>query len=731
MLPFVLLMSYLFLASYGYLGFMPTFEELENPKSALASEIIAADSKVIGKYYVENRSNAAFNNISPNVINALIATEDARFFKHSGVDLRALARVLKGVLLRNEGSGGGSTITQQLAKNLFPRERGNKLKLINRKLKEWIIAVKLEKNYTKEEIIAMYLNTVDYGSNAFGIKSASRTFFNKPADSLMVQEAAVLVGLLKAPTYYSPVRKLGNALKRRNVVMNQMLKYNYLTEKQYDSLKVLPIKLNFTPEDHNTGYATYFRESLRDELKKWFEEHRKPDGTKYDLYKDGLKIYTTLDSRMQRYAEEAMEEWLGKELQPQFFKHWAGRKEAPFYQLSQKEIDNILMQGVKRSDRYRNLKAQGLTEEEITDNFKQKTQMNVFSWKGEIDTLLSPWDSIRYYKTFLQAGLMSVDPSTGYVKAWVGGINYKHFKYDHVKQGRRQVGSTFKPVVYALAMQEGMSPCYQVPNVPVTFELPEGGTWSPHNSDGKYGGMMSLTKALATSTNCVTAYVTKQFGPQAVVDMARRLGITSPIDAVPSICLGTADISLYEMVGANATFANKGVWTEPSYIMRIEDRFGNVLQEFIPKKIEAISEETAYLTLRLMQGVADHGTGIRLRYRYKLTQPIAGKTGTTQNNSDGWFMGVTPDLVSGVWVGAEDRSVHFRSTDLGQGAQMALPIWALYMKRIYADKTIKISQGDFEKPKGKLSVELDCNVYNKEHGGVNEKSGEHTEEEIF
>jgi len=729
--PLFFLIIYLVLTGYGYLGFMPSFEELENPKSALASEIISADGKVIGKYYIENRSSVDFQHISTNVVNALVATEDARFFKHSGIDVKALSRAIVGFVLGKSNTGGASTVTQQLAKNLFPRQKENKLKTIIRKTKEWIIAVKLEKNYTKEEIMAMYLNTVDFGSNSFGVKSAAKTFFNKTPEDLKVEEAAVLVGLLKAPTYYSPVRNPENALKRRNIVLSQMNKYGYLTQEQFDSLKVLPIKINYSPEDHNSGYATYFREVLRGEIKNWLANVKKPDGTSYDLYKDGLKIYTTIDSRLQHYAEDAVAEHLGKDLQDKFFKHWAGKKEAPFYQLTPAEVDKILTEGMKRSDRYRVLKENGLSDSEIKNNFIQPTTMRVFTWKGERDTVMAPWDSIRYYKSFLQAGLLSIEPQTGYIKAWVGGIDYKHFKYDHVKQGKRQVGSTFKPFVYALAMQEGWSPCMQVPNVPVTFELPEGGTWTPKNSDGKYGGMMSLKRALATSTNCVTAYVMKHFGPQAVVNLAKRMGVTSPIDAVPSLALGTSDISLFEMVGANATFANKGVWNEPTYLLRIEDRFGNVLHEFVPKSNEAMSEQTAYLTLKLMQGVTDFGTGVRLRFRYDIRTPLAGKTGTTQNNSDGWFMGLTPDLVSGVWVGCEDRSAHFRSTDLGQGATMALPIFAFYIKKVYADKSLNISKGDFAKPDAPITVELDCNKYNTQHGGINEKTGESAEEEVF
>jgi penicillin-binding protein 1A len=694
---------------------LPSLEELENPKSNLASEIISVDRKVIGKYYIENRTNVSFRDISPVVVNALIATEDARFYSHSGVDIRALGRSLFGVLTADEGAGGGSTITQQLAKMLFPRTRLSKPQLMLRKLKEWIIAIRLEKNYTKDEILAMYLNKFDFINNAVGIKSASRIYFNQDPKTLKIEQAAVLVGMAKNPTLFNPLRKKQNALERRNVVLYQMMKYKYLSAAQYDSLKLLPLKTDYHPEDQNEGLATYFREYLRDYMKKWCNEHPRPDGKKYNIYKDGLRIYTTIDSRMQTYAEEAVKEWLGKELQEKFFNHWKGRKNAPFYNLSDQEVKDLMKVSMKRSERYRVLKERGLSDGEIERNFNQKTEMKLFSWKGVIDTVMSPMDSMRYSKFFLQTGFVSIDPGSGGIRAWVGGIDHRFFKYDHVKQGKRQVGSTFKPFVYTLAMQEQWSPCYRVPNIPVTFELPEGGTWSPRNSDGKYGGMMTLKKALALSVNSVTAFIMKQFGPQAVVDLAHKMGITTELEAVPSLCLGTCDLSVYELVGANATFANMGVWTEPNFITRIEDKNGNVLEEFVPRRVEAISKETAYLTLNLMKGVVDHGTGIRLRYKYGITAPVAGKTGTTQNNSDGWFIGITPELVSGVWVGCEDRSAHFRSTDLGQGASMALPIWGLYMKKVYEDKKLNISQKDFEKPEElDIKVELDCSKYNEE-----------------
>ena len=712
----------MFLVSWGVFGPLPSFEELENPKSNLASEIYSEDGKLIGKYYIQNRTNITYDQISPYVIQALIATEDARFFSHSGIDLKSLGRVfVKTLLGGNQSSGGGSTITQQLAKMLFHDKPASKLDRVFQKLKEWVIAAQLERFYTKEEIITMYLNRFDFINNAVGIKSAARIYFNTTPDSLSITQSAMLVGMCKNPSLFNPVKRAEETRQRRNVVLSQMTKFKnpatgkpYLDKEAYNTLKVKELELKFTKEDHKEGLATYFREFMRGELIKWCAEHKKADGTPYNLYKDGLRIYTTIDSRMQKYAEEAVSEHLSQ-LQDEFFNHWKGKKEAPFYRLTEKEIEQLMLQAVKRSDRYKALKAEGFSHEEIMQVFKKKIEMTVFTWKGEKDTLMSPWDSIRYAKHFLQTGFMAMNPHNGHVKAWVGGINYKHFQYDHVKQGKRQVGSTFKPFVYALAMQEMWSPCYEVPNVPVSFELPTGQVWTPKNSDAEYGGMMSLKKGLAGSVNTITAYIMKQFGPQAVVDLVRKMGVTSPIDAVPSICLGTADLSVYEIVGANATFANKGVWNEPIYITRIEDKNGNIIEEFIPRTQEAMSEEAAYLTLNLMQGVVEHGTGVRLRYRYKLNTPIAGKTGTTQNNSDGWFIGLTPDLVAGVWVGCEDRSAHFRTTTLGQGATMALPIWALFMQKVYNDNSIDISKGDFERPKNSLPVETDCSKYKQQN----------------
>ena len=716
LIPVFLLTALVTLTATEFFGDLPTFEELENPKSALATEVYSEDGSVLGKYYFQNRTNVHYHDLSPNLVNALKATEDIRFEEHSGIDLRGLMRVLfKTVILRQEGSGGGSTITQQLAKNLFPRDRISGFRLVIRKMQEWIIAVRLERNYTKDEILAMYLNTVEFGSNTFGIKSASHTFFNKTPKELKTEEAAVLVGLLKAPTYYSPVRNPENSTARRNTVLYQMRRYDFLTEEQFDSLKALPLKLEYKAENHNEGLATYFREYLRLYLVKWCKEHKKNDGTSYNIYRDGLRVYTTINAKMQEYAEAAVKEYL-TELQATFFDHWKGR-------VAWSQHPEIITDAMKKSARYLELKDAGASEDSITKVFNTKTPMTVFSWRGEIDTLMSPLDSIKYYKMFLRTGLMSMDPHTGHVKAWVGGTDYRHFKYDHVKEGRRQVGSTFKPFVYTLAMQEGYSPCYKVPNVRVTIVGEDGVPWSPENSDNKYGGMLSLKEALAESVNSVTAYLMKQFGPQAVINIVRKMGITAPIEPFPAICLGTPDISVYEMTGAYSTFANKGVWTEPVFLTRIEDKNGVVLQEFVPKKIEALSEETAYVTLNLLQGVVQFGTSVRLRYKYGISYPVAGKTGTTQNQSDGWYMGITPDLVTGVWVGCEDRSVHFRTTHLGQGANTALPIWALYMKRVYADKEINLYTGEFEKPEGKLSIELDCSKYEKSNPVQQQEQG--------
>jgi penicillin-binding protein 1A len=710
----------LFVLSIRIFADLPNTEELQNPKTLLATEVYSSDMKVLGKYYAENRTNVKYKDISPNVVNALIATEDERFFDHSGVDVRALLRAIYGALTRQSSAGGGSTISQQLAKMLFPREDLRGMKLVIRKMKEWIIAVKLEKEYTKQEIIALYLNKFDYVNNAVGIKSAAQIYFNTTPDSLKLEQAAVLVGMAKNPSYFNPNRFHERSEGRRNTVLAQMKKNGFITESQLDSLQKIPLKLVFRPEDHNEGLAPYFREYLRDVfLKKWCEENPKPDGKKYDIYRDGLKIYTTIDSRLQRYAEEATLQHM-KDLQAQFFKDCKQKKNAPFaWNVTKDEIQSIMNSAMKRTDRYRILKKAGLNDEAIRKNFNTPVEMTLFTWQGEKDTTLSPWDSIRYAKYYLQAGFMSMDPQSGYIKAWVGGINHSHFQYDHVQIGHgRQVGSTFKPFVYALAIQEGYSPCYRIPNVKTCIDMPAGQPqYCPANSAGeeKYENkMVTLQFALAQSINYISAYLIKQFGAPAVAELAHRMGIVSHIDPTPSICLGTPEISVFEMVGANSTFANKGTWIEPTCVMRIEDKNGKVLADFAPKTEEVLSEEKAYVMLQLMKGVVLGGTGSRLRYRFKLNQPMAGKTGTTQNNSDGWFMGITPELVSGCWVGGEDRSIHFNSTDQGQGASMALPIFGYYMQKVYADKMLKISQGDFEKPAKKIDVEMDCSKYNKE-----------------
>lgn len=741
--------------SLGWLGFMPSFDELENPKSKLASEVISADQKVLGSFYLENRSNIHYAELSPWLVKALIATEDSRFEQHSGIDGKAILRAVSGMVTGNS-KGGGSTITQQLAKNLFPRKHYYTVfGTAYAKLKEWITAIRLERNYTKEEILALYLNTVDFGSLAYGVKSASKTYFDKTPAELNLQESAVLIGLLKAPSYFHPVRNKERSKKRREVVLNQMLKNDYITEREYDSIRVLPLDMSqYTLQDHNSGPGTYFREYLRQSMMAdkpekgnydnpddfmadsvrwlrdpafgWIAKNRKADGTYYNLYKDGLKIYSTINSHMQKYAEDAVTEHMSLDLQPAFFKHWKGNKHAPYDMSDTKEIQKMLVSSKKRSDRYRSMKKAGISNDSIEKAFKTPIPMRVFSWQGEIDTVMSPIDSIKYHKWFLHAGLMSMEPQTGYVRAYVGGINFRYFKYDHVVVARRQVGSTFKPFVYTVAMQDGqMYPCSQVPNVQYSIEA-NGKLWEPRNSsDYKEGQMVTLKEALANSINWISAYLIKRFSPQAVVKIARKMGIYSPLPAVPSICLGTPDISLYEMTGAVSTFANKGIFVQPLFITRIEDKHGNVIAQFVPHQDEAMNEETAYMMIGLMKGVVESGTGSRLRGKYGLTNPIAGKTGTTQSNSDGWFMGLTPDLVTGVWVGGDDRTIRFRTTSLGQGANMALPIWALYMKKIYNDNQLQLTKGDFERPEGLNEDYFNCSTFDAE----NSTNSNQTEEE--
>jgi penicillin-binding protein 1A len=721
--PFLAIFSLVNLASFEFFGPLPTFDQLEDPSSNLATEIISVDSVVIGKYFFENRTSSAKEDIPHNFIDALIATEDIRFRSHSGIDVKSLVRAILGAFFGDGQTGGASTITQQLSKMLFTKTPASGLERIKQKLKEWVISAKLERRYTKDEILLMYLNRFDWVNNAVGIKSAARVYFNKKTQNLNVQESAMLVGMLKNPSLFNPNRRLELTKKRRDVVLSQMRKYFFINDTLYDSLVKTPIVLDFKKASHNEGLAPYFREYLREKMKKWCSTKMKADGSRYNLYTDGLRIYTTIDSRLQKFAEEAVETHISS-LQNDFYNHWKGYTNAPFPKdFEQEQIDAIVDQSMKRSVRYKRLKSQGKSIKEIRKIFDKRTEMKLFSWQGKIDTILSPRDSLIYSKFFLHSGLMSMEPSTGFVKAYVGGINYENFQYDHVTSGKRQVGSTFKPFLYSLAIQEGYSPCYQVPNVPVVFDKYKWRLekdWSPRNSGGEdlEGLTLTLKYGLANSINTVTAYIMKQFGPHAVVDLARKIGIKSKILAVPSLCLGTFDLSVYEMVGAYSTFSNKGVWVEPIFVTKIEDKNGVLLEKFIPESNEAMSEKTADVMVRLLQGVVDgvysptankkSGTGVRLRFKYGFKNEIGGKTGTTQNHSDGWFMGITPNLVTGVWTGCEDRSVHFRDITTGQGANMALPIFAEYMQRVYAD-TINtgIHPIPFEISRS-IDVKLDC-----------------------
>ncbi|MCR4829365.1 MAG: penicillin-binding protein [Bacteroidales bacterium] len=704
--------GYFTMLSQGWLGFMPSFEELENPRSNQASEVWSADGELLGYIGIENRSNMTFDEITDggknmNLVNALVATEDVRFYDHAGIDARSLVRVLVKTLVgRHSSSGGGSTITQQLAKNLFPREHKSKVGLVHAKFKEWVVAVKLEHNYSKEEILAMYLNTVDFGSNAYGIQTAARTFFDKEPQELSVPEAAVLVGLLKAPTTYSPYLHPDNSLKRRNVVMSQMNNYTdpntgekYLSDEDFEAYKELPIDMShYSPISHNEGLAPYLRELVRQDMKEWCASHKKPNGEYYDVHKDGLRIYTTIDSRMQRHAEAAVRKHMSELVQPKFFQEVSRRGGDPFNNISKEQEERFLKQAMKASDRYYQMKQNGMSESEITQAFKEeKVKMRIFSWDGPIDTVMTPWDSLLYNKKFINVGMMSVEPGTGYVKAYVGGINFRYFKFDNVKQTRRQVGSTFKPFVYATALQElDYDPYTQVPNTEVCI-----GTWCPRNSSHqREGEMVTLKWALANSINWVSARLMQQIGdPQLVINTARKMGVKSPIDPVPSISVGAAEISVYEMAGAMATFANQGEYVTPIYILRIEDNNGNLLESFTPDHSEAISPRIAWMMIDMMKGVVDGGTGARLRgSQFRLTAPIAGKTGTTQNNSDCWFVGITPKLATVVWTGGEVRSIHFRSMDVGQGARQAMPIFGYYMRSIYDDSKLNFPTGDFTKP---------------------------------
>ena len=744
--PFAFLLVVLLLV--GIFADIPSFSELEDPKSNLATEIISEEGEILTTFHIENRSYVTYDELSPNLIAAAIATEDARFMSHSGIDFKSLARVaVKSILLGQARSGGGSTITQQLAKTLFPRDTvksnipGARYVVLGvNKFREWITAVKLERNYTKNEILSMYMNAIFFGSNAYGIRAASNTFFAKQPSELNIEEAALLVGMVNKPTKVNPVINPEHSLQRRNHVLNQMRKYDFIDRAVYDSVVKTPVTLAYSQQDHNSGLAPYFRDMLRrvmnakepdrsdyryredysadstlwknDPLYGWLNKNLKPDGSKYNLDKDGLKIYTTINAKMQQYAEEAVVEHLGKDLQPAFFRELKWKNNRPFSNGEPKSVtDNILKQARRWSDRWRMLKQEGMTDREIEKTFDIPAKMRVFSWKGKgyIDTTMTPNDSIKYYKSFLRASFMAMEPQTGFVRAYVGGPDYRYFKYDNARQAKRQVGSTIKPFLYTLAMQEGYTPCDKVVNVPQTFIVGDT-TWTPESTDKPewIGRHVTLKWGLTRSSNNISAYLMKQFGPFAMVDMARRLGIKTHLDPVVSLCLGPADITLYEMVGAYNTFPSRGVYVEPTFVLRIEDKAGNVLGNFTGRKREAISESTAFLMVNLMQGVVNEGTAARLRYKYVPSGPIAGKTGTTNDQSDGWFIGYVPKLTAGVWVGAEDRQVHFEGLALGGGSNMALPIWGIFMQKVLADGTLGISEYDtFLAPAG-FSAVLNC-----------------------
>lgn len=725
------------LASWGVFGEMPTFEDLENPKNNLASQIISSDGEILGKFYFnDNRTPIDYKELPQHLVDALIAIEDVRYHEHAGIDARGTIRAFAFLGKR----GGASTISQQLARQLFVGVRSrNKFEAMTQKIKEWVIATRLERQYTKEEIIAMYFNIYDFGNNADGIRSAASIYFDKKPIELDIKESAMLVGMFKNSSLYNPRdhRNPEGTRNRRNVALSQLERYGYITEAVKDSLQKLALGLRYTPQSHRDGTATYFRAYLQGFMKKWVNDkaNRKPDGSKYSIYKDGLKIHTTIDSRMQKYAEEAIAQHMPR-LQAEFFhQNTANRNPtAPFLELTYGAIDTLMRRSIRQSERWRHMKYDlKIPDEEIKESFYKPVKMAIFSWKGDIDTIMTPMDSMRYYKSFLRTGMMSMEPQTGHVKAWVGGVNYKHFQYDMVKQGKRQIGSTFKPFVYATAIDQlHLSPCDTLPDSPFCIEKNKYGNpeeWCPKNSGEKYGRIRTLKNALANSVNTVTARIMDKVGPQPVIDLAHSLGIEQYILPVPSIALGTPDLSVYEMVAAYSSFANKGVYTKPVMITSIEDKNGTMLFQFTPETKDVLSEEVAYVIINLLEGVTQYGSGQRLRhnfavdqpvykeiitgYPYQFDNPIAGKTGTTQNQSDGWFMGMVPNLVTGVWVGAEDRAAHFSSITYGSGASMALPIWGLYMKSCYNDETLNVSKEEFDKPEN-LSIELDCVKYRED-----------------
>jgi penicillin-binding protein 1A len=760
-LPIVLFIIIMVMIGRGKLGFMPEFSHLENPQTNLATELITEDGEILGNYFIENRVYTEFEDLAPHLVDALVATEDVRYYRHSGIDLRSLARVAVYSVILGQNEGGGSTISQQLAKNLFPRDTtirrtsiGKAAHLAMNKFKEWNTGVRLERSYTKNEIITMYLNTVPFGGESIvGIKSAARTFFNTTPDSLTIEQSAILIGMLKASTAFNPRTNPERSFHRRNTVIRQMEKYGYLTPEVADSVTQLPVIVDYNLASHLAGHANHFRmflanfmneskpeppdknagilaweryrrDSIRwtnDKLYGWINKNLKPDGTQYDLYRDGLKIYTTLNFKLQQYAEEAVDVQMKDYLQPLFFKEKKGRTNAPFEDISKDEIKQILYRSVRWTDRYRYLASAGASWDSILEVFDQPVPMKVFSWDGPLDTIMSPMDSIKYMKHFLQAGFMAMEPATGHVKAFVGGHNFRYFQYDHVYQGRRQVGSTIKPFLYLLAMQENYSPCEMIPLVPITFkDVVNDSTYTPRAPEpNRFAGkMVSLKWGLANSHNWVSAWLYKNFNPENVIKLMRKMGVTSYIDPVPSLIYGPSDISLEEMVGAFNTFSNRGIYVSPLYVTRIEDRYGNIISTFVPREAEAISMQTAYLMITLLKNVVDMtgqykgdwyaGTAHRLRTRYQFTGELAGKTGTTQNQSDGWYIGLAPRLSAAAWVGGEDRSIHFDMLGMGAGGNMALPIYAEFLKRVYADSTLNITQEDeFERPRD-FFIDLNC-----------------------
>ena len=720
-------------AGTGYYGSMPDLQQLENPKTNLATQIFSSDGVVLGKYYYEdNRTPIQFNELPENIVNGLIATEDERFYSHSGIDWK---RTISAFVFLGK-RGGASTITQQLARQLFVGVRSRNIsEAVIQKAKEWVLSVQLERRYTKKEIIAMYLNIYDFGYNADGVRSAAKIFFNTTPKKLKIEQSATLIGMLKNSSFYNPLRRPELVKRRRNIVFKQMERNGFLSKKIADSLSKLTLEIDYTPESHREGLATYFRAYLQEFMRKWIKKNPKENGEKYNMYRDGLKIYTTIDSRLQTIGEKSVKNHM-KNLQKEFFKQntYKLNQTAPFLDLRSGQIDTLLERTAYRSERWKNKENAGWKKKEILKNFKEPKSMSVFSWEGEKDTVMSPLDSIRYYKHFLRSSMMSMEPQTGHVKVWIGGYDFKHFQYDQVKQGRRQIGSTFKPFLYATAIDQlKLSPCDILPDALFCIEPMKHGNidaWCPKNAGDKYGTNRTLKNALANSVNTVSARLMDKVGPRPVIDLVRKMGITSRIPAVPSIALGTPDISLFEMVGAYGTFANKGIYVKPVMISRIEDKNGTVIYESVPETQDVISEEAAYVTVNLMKGVTEQGSGARLRhaglekenyiyknlvtgYPYVFENPIAGKTGTTQNQSDGWFMGIVPNLVTGVWVGGEDRSIHFEKIAFGQGATMALPIWGQFMKEVYLNTELNVSKEDFAEPE-KLTIQLDCDQYTKE-----------------